>query len=317
MASNQLPESLNWAIMTLKQTPINREILVQTPWSSVVKIQTKIGLFYLKNTPELIGLEADIIQLLSKQFEAPVPTVIAQNSELNCFLMKDAGVSLRSILKNNFDCDLLCKAINQFTALQIKIADHIDDFINIGVPDCRLNQLPVLYKKALSKASFLIQDGLSEVEITELGALLPKITVLCEELAGYSIQETMVQPDFNDNNTLINTKTQAITIIDLGEISISHPFFSILNCLQQIRKHHTLNENDDAYLKIKKTCLKNFLEFETEKNLLAALEIANALWLVYGFLAYDRLAEACGSKKLISFQPGKLHTMLKELILLY
>ena len=49
--------------------------------------------------PELIALEPNVIQILHNKFQASVPTIIAQNSELNCFLMKDAGESLRSILK--------------------------------------------------------------------------------------------------------------------------------------------------------------------------------------------------------------------------
>jgi hypothetical protein len=56
--------------------------------------------------------------------------------------MKNAGTSLRKTLKKKFDTDLLCKASEQFTALQITVTDHVNDFINIGVPDWRLNKLP-------------------------------------------------------------------------------------------------------------------------------------------------------------------------------
>ena len=93
----------------------------------------------------------------------------------------------------------------------------------------------------LSQKDILIADGLSEIEISELEALLPKVSNLCKKLSDYSIKQTIVQPDFNDNNTLIDDISQDITIIDLGEIVISHPFFSLLNCLQQIKKHHATN----------------------------------------------------------------------------
>lgn len=39
------------------------------------------------------------------------------------------------------------------------------------------------------------------------------------------------------DNILINDKTQNITFIDLGEIVISHPFFSLIGCLRQTKKH--------------------------------------------------------------------------------
>lgn len=314
MANDKLNDALEWAMTALQQTKLNTEMVVQTPWSSVVRIKTGNELFYLKTTPALIALEADIIKILHDQFRAPVPTVIAHNPELHCFLMKDAGTSLRSILKKKFDTDLLCKAIEQFTALQITVADYVDAFIDIGVPDWRLNKMPDLYSQAILKKNLLMADGLSEFEVNELEKLHPKITNLCEKLTDFAIKQTIVQPDFNDNNTLISDNSQNITIIDLGEISISHPFFSLLNCLYQVRKHYALTEDDHDYPQIKHACLKNYMKFESEKNVADALEIANVLWLVYGLLAHDRLIHACGQEQLLSFQRGRLSEMLKELI---
>ena len=240
MAKNKLTtishaETIEWAMKVLEKTEINTEIIVQTPWSSVLRIKAGDEVFYLKITPQLIALEAKIIKIFRDQFCASVPAVVAHNAALRCFLMKDSGASLRSILKKKFDTDLLCKAIEQFTALQITVADHVDDFINIGVPDWRLNKLPDLYKTAIFQKDLLTADGPPEFEVKELEDLLPKITCLCERLSGYAIKQTIVQPDFNDNNTLIDHQSKAITIIDLGEISISHPFFSLLNCLHVIK----------------------------------------------------------------------------------
>src|SRR5205823_3874026 len=162
-------------------------------------------LIYLKQTPEQLALEATIIQTLRDQFHASVPTVIAYNAELNCFLMSDAGKSLRSILKQNFDEALLCKAIDQFISLQIVVAEHVDVFFNLGVPDWRLDKFPELYQQLLSQKDLLIADGLSEMELDELEKLTPILFALCKKLSSYSIKPTLVQPDFNDNNTLIDS----------------------------------------------------------------------------------------------------------------
>jgi hypothetical protein len=313
-------EIISWAKEALNITaeqPCHIKVILKTPWSSVMAIETESETFYLKHTPELIAAEAKIIQLLHDQFHAPVPIVIAENTELSCFLMKDAGRKLRDILKERFDTELLCKAIRQFTALQIELADHVDVFIDRGVPDWRLDKLPTLYKEALLQKDLLIADGLSEAELKNLETLLPRITHLCQKLSSYAIQQSIVQPDFNDNNTLIDEKSQAITIIDLGEIAISHPFFSLINCLHVIKKYHGLTETDDAYLKIKEACLQNYMAFESEKNVLEAFEIAYLLWLVYGLLAYIRLMQACDIEKLMARQQGKLSEMLRELIALY
>lgn len=297
---------------TLKsQLPENVQ---NTPWSYIIRFATSHGYIYLKHTPKLLALEAVIIQILHDQFHTSVPEVIAYNVELDCFLMKDAGKPLRQILKKEFNAELLSKAIDQFTSLQLAVADHVEVFLDIGVPDWRLNKLPDLYKEVLSQKDLLIAEGLSEIEISELTSLLPKVSHLCKKLSQYSIQQTIVQPDFNDNNTLIDDTSQKITTIDLGEISISHPFFSLLNCLQQIKKYHALTNHDDIYVKIKETCFKNYMSFMSQKHFLDSFEIAEILWIVYGILCQYRLMVACGREKIMLFQPGRLGSSFKELM---
>ena len=291
------------------------ETVLSTPWSYVIRFDTTDGYIYLKCTPEQLALEPTIIQILSEQFNASVATVIAHNAELNCFLMKDAGRPLREMLKQQFDEALLCKAIEQFTSLQLTVADHIDVLLDIGVPDWRLDKLPGLYGALISQKDLLVGDGLSEDKISKLEALRSTVSTLCETLSNYAIKPTMVQPDFNDNNTLIDKTSQAITIIDLGEISISHPFFSLLTCLQQVKKHHGLTEKDAAYLRIKDACLRNYqCFFKTEEQLSDAFSVAQLLWIVYGILSHYRLMLACSKEKLVLFGHWKLGNSLKKFI---
>lgn len=314
---NAYLEIIAWAKKILAITDhqlLNSQIIVNTPWSSVIAIYTTDETFYLKQTPKLIALEASIIKILRDYFHAYVPVIIAYNEELNCFLMKDSGRSLRSILKNEFDTKLLCKAIEQFTLLQRSVVDHIEVFLNIGVPDWRLNKFTDLYKEVISQKNLLIAAGLSEVEITKLEMLTPKVAYLSQKLAKYPIKETMVQPDFSDNNTLIDPQSQNITIIDVGEISISHPFFSLLNCLQQLQKHYGFTKKDPVYLEIQQACLKHYINCYGIKDVMDAFEVANKLWPIYGALAIYRLIQACGEEKLGLFHQEKLSKALKEFV---
>lgn len=298
---------------TLKS--ITPENVKNTPWSYVVRFATSDGYIYLKHTPNLLALEATITQILHHQFHACVPEVIAHNEALNCFLMKDAGTPLREILKKQFDTDLLCKAIYQFTSIQLAVADHVNIFLAIGVPDWRLDKLPDLYQQLLAQKELLKADGLTETEVNELEKLLPKVCNLCKELSDYAIPETIVQCDFHDNNLLVDTLSQNITIIDLGETVISHPFFSWVGCLQQIKFHYALTEKDDAYLQLKNACFKNHTAPQSKNHLSDAFAIAQRLWFIYESLAQHRLMIACDKARFTSFQRhGKLRDRLKEFI---
>lgn len=291
------------------------ETIQSTPWSYVARFTTSVGYIYLKHTPELLALEPTIIKVLHEQFQENVPKVIAHNNHINCFLMQDAGSPLREILKHKFDVELYSKAINQFASMQIATADHINSFLDIGVPDWRLNKLPGLYMQLLAQNKMLIADGLSEKEIGELEALLPILKSLCKQLDTYGIKPSIVQPDFQDNNILIDNKTQVITCIDLGEIVISHPFFSLVGCLQQAKKHHTPTDKHDVYITLKNACLKNFTIYGAKKDLQDAFTIADHLRCIYQVLSYDRLMRACGLANLhLFYEHERLSTPLRKFI---
>jgi hypothetical protein len=208
-----------------------------TPFSYVAAFETEKGKVFLKATPELIT-EPKIIKVLAQEFNACVPKVISEHPKLNIFLMKDAGSSLRELLKNEFNTSLVCEAINQFTQTQIAISLNTNRLVEISVPDWGLCKLPELYKEFISdQKSLLLLDGLTIQEYEELQNLKGIIDKLCENLSQYAIKESMVQPDFNDNNILFDKETNVMTLIDLGEITISHPFFSHINMLYQLKKH--------------------------------------------------------------------------------
>lgn len=290
------------------------ETVQNTPWSYVGRFLTSDGYIYLKHTPPQLSIEVSIIKLLHDQFKAPVPEVIAHNKKLNCFLMKDAGQSLRGLLKQQFDEDLLIKAIEQFTALQISVADNVNALLDIGVPDYRLDNLPELYLQLISKTDVLIADGLSETELDQLKDLHAIVLDTCKKLSTYAIKQTLVQPDFNDNNALINKHSGSITIVDLGEIVIAHPFFSLITFLFVIKKHHNLTESSDAYLRLKDTCFKPFNL--PKKALSEAMRLVQVLFFVYSALANERLMYACGKENFTGeFQRhGRPSTPLRELL---
>jgi hypothetical protein len=261
--TNQIQhEAIQWSEKTLISLGYtlnadSPEQVQHTPYSFVVRFKTSEGYVYLKQTPPAIALEAKISQLLHDQFDASTPTIIAFNAELSCFLMKDAGQSLRAILKKKFDIKLVCQSIDEFTSLQLAVSERFETLLDIGVPDWRLENFPDLYRGVLIDKQLLKDDGLSEIEINEAETMIPKIFKLCEKLSSYPIKQTIVQPDCNDNNMLIDEVLRSITIIDLGEIAISHPFFSLINFLYIIKKHHSLNEDDEAYIQIQSAALKS------------------------------------------------------------
>lgn len=297
---------------TLKSLP---ETILETPWSSVTRFVTSQENIYLKQTPPDLSMEASVTQLFSEKFKANVPHIITTNNELHCFLMKDAGLNLRKHLKTDFKPELLVRAIQEYTAIQRSTENNLNDFIALGVPDWRLDQIPKIYKNLIQDEVFLKAEGITDKELETFQALSSKVLAHCDSLSQYGIPETIVQYDFNTNNILYDPHTQKMTSIDLGEIVISHPFLSLYNFLLQAMKHEGIKESDALYQLLHDICFENWLNLNTKNQLLEAFTLVKKLYPLYSALAFYRLMHCVDPNALKSFyahQPNRFAEYLRE-----
>ena len=290
------------------------EVIVSAPWSEVSRFDSSVGFVYLKTTPKLLALESQIIQVLRNCYQASVPELLAVNSDLHCFVMKDAGMSLRSVFKKAFDPVLACQAAGMFASLQVKVAEDVEPLLSLGVPDWRPGRLSSVFQYVLSDDEFWSSVGVDGSMIKKLEAGCSYIELLCEQLSLYAIKPSLVQPDCNDNNMLINTKTGQITLIDVGEIVISHPFFSLFNYFFQFKKHHGISITSPYYQPIKTAAFQPFLQDETQEHVELAFDIIMKLWPVYDLLSQHRLIKACQDNENIESQGDKLIGTINQLL---
>lgn len=284
---------IDWANDWLKSNGYSLQnapaILLETPWSNVIRFSTAKEDLYLKQTPPSIYIEGEIVKLLSHKFHNNVVDIIATNDELHCFLMRDAGSTLRKYLKANYDPKLICEAVAQFAILQRSIENNLEPFLALGVPDWRFDKLPQLYDQIINQADSLIANGLTKHELQTLHDLRGKIITQCELLSQYSIPETLVQPDCNTNNILINTNTKEMTIIDLGEIAIAHPFLSLGNFLYQTTIHEGIKEQDTVYNQIQEVYLDRWSGSSAKSQLLDIMQLIKKIHPIYNVLFHYRL----------------------------
>ncbi|ARM35233.1 aminoglycoside phosphotransferase family protein [Legionella longbeachae] len=304
-----------WAISILNDLgyahdPIKTEIIHDTAWSQVCRFQTKLGMVYLKKVPAALSLEMSVIQLLREEFNAPVPNIFAHNQELNCFLMQDAGIPLHDVFMQEFQPNLLIEAMHDYTMLQLNSTDRIHLFLNLGVPDWRLEKLPKLYDQLMAEEELLIGDGLTLQELKQLKSLDGKLQFLCEQLACFKIADTFGHADFHDKNILFNPKTHQTTLIDLGEVVITHPFFSFVNCLHRATEHLKLPVAQ--YRKLKKACFKNWLFLESSVQIFEIIDIINQCWTIHAVLGEYRLINSIASTAVESLcRQGRLSSKLR------
>ena len=283
--------------------------ILNTPWSNILRFSTNQGECYLKQTPFKLSQEPFIIRVLHDDCDGNVPIILDANKELSCFLMKDAGNSLHHVLIKNFRPALLAQAIKKYTRLQFSSIDHINTFLALGMPDWRLDKLPYLYHHLLNNETLLKEEGLSVTELKTLQALHPALASLCEQLTSHDIPETIDHSDFHANNILIEPNTHEITLIDWGETVLSHPFFSLINCLDHAAYHYGLSDADPAYRALQEAGLAQWLNITSEDNLLACFSLTKKLWPLYRALAFYRCMAACDPEKFKAYSVKRPHRL--------
>lgn len=283
---------LEWAMTTLKQAEMNAAVVVETPWSKVLKLSTPQGIVYLKQTPADLFLEVEIIKKCRELCGiVDIPEVIATNKELNCFLMKACGdVSFRTLFGGQLNVALLMQGLQLYTKMQKATARHVNAFLQAGAPDWRLENFPKLYQDLISNEAFLKEHGLETTQIQILQNSVEKLQRLCQELSIYGIAECLNHSDFHDNNILFSSTNQKISIIDLGETAINHPFFSLAAFLKIPCDRYHLKFASTDYQKLHELCFNGWLE--DEKSMSRALQIINTLLPLYLLFAQKRFLDA-------------------------
>lgn len=286
---------IQWAQQVLEvahhKTYDNIETITKTPWSTVLKLGSSSPYVYLKQTPKELFLETEIINLLRKKCNVSnIPEIIAKNEELHCFLLKDCGdSSLREHFNGNLQLEIFEKGLKPYKALQKLTTNHIDEFLALGVPDWRLDKFPELYQK-LMDIEWLSTLGLAEAEVKKLGKSCPTVIALCRRLSEYALPDCLSHSDFHDGNMLYLIKTQEVSIIDLGETAINHPFFSLATCFHKVTSHYGLTKESKAYLALKQICFEGLTD--KDQDLEAILTIVNTLLPIYLIFAHLRLQRA-------------------------
>ena len=292
---NNQKKLMNWGISALRQkgymleqTP---EIVVQTPWSTVIRFLTSKGSFYLKQTPPDLFIETKIIKAIQNNMENSLtPRIISQNPDLNCYIMASCGNhSLRTKFNGVIDAELLVQGLKTYIKIIRSSEQNLEIFEKIGMPDWRIHRIPDLFVDFLNKKDMLLQEGLTQDELDKLIGLVPTIQSICDSISENKIKNTLVNGDFNENNMISNESTHHISLIDWGESVITHPFFSIASLLRNNARRYKLDLNGLFLEDIKQKCLSNWLDVASEAELNTIYQSIQRILPIFSTLAIHRL----------------------------
>jgi len=260
-------------------------------WSTVMSVPTNEGkLFFKATAPETIQ-EIVLTQKLAEWFPAVIPELLAEDTAHGWMLMRDGGEQLRASIRPTKDVKPWEPVIRRYAELQIGLAEHVDEMLDLGIPDHRLAALPSLYLQLLvDEKSLLIGQGkgLTSDEFQQLQNLKSRFEGVCIDLAAFGIPESINHGDFHDGNVLL--KNGHITFFDWGDADVTHPFVSLRTFFVSIEI--ALELDDYAFTHEMAALLDLYLEpfqkFASKDDLLKAYALSKPVASIVKTLAWHQ-----------------------------
>jgi hypothetical protein len=197
-------------------------------WSTVMRVPSSEGMLFFKATAGETIYEIALTEMMAGWFPDCLPNLVAVDTVRGWMLMRDGGEQLRASIRPAKDVKPWKPVITKYAELQIRLAEHVDEILALGIPDHRLAALPALYKQLLADEASLMIDqekGLTSGDFQRLQNLTSRFEQICMDLSAYGIPESVNHGDFHDGNVLV--KDGRITFFDWGDADVTHPFVSL------------------------------------------------------------------------------------------
>jgi hypothetical protein len=221
------------------------EVTRVRPWATIVRVPVAGGAAWFKACSPVQAFEPRLSAELFARWPDRVGEVVAYDTPRRWLLLADAGVALRE-LGNRPEAWL--NVLPLYAELQRGEAVYANDHIARGVPSLPISTLPVRYADLLDRDLPLEPD-----ERGRLAAFSPLLEQLCTELCAARLPVTVQHDDLHMGSAYERYKR--LRILDWGDSSISHPFFSLVVTFRFLEEHTGLKPHDpwftrlrDAYL---------------------------------------------------------------------
>jgi hypothetical protein len=227
-------------------TPVGSIALVSDePWAKVSRIAADSGTVWLKECAPVQGFEPRLSAELFARWPDRVAPVLAVDVERGWLLLGDAGTQLRE-LENPLETWLTI--LPEYAEMQRGEAAHAREHVAQGVPDLRPLALIERHEAWLRDGEPLDDDGRAA-----LGSFTSRFATMCETLDAADVPSSVQHDDLHGTNVYVSAGGNRV--IDWGDASIAHPFFSLVVTFRDLREVHHIALDDpwfarlrDAYL---------------------------------------------------------------------
>jgi hypothetical protein len=203
------------------------------------------GVTWFKACAPVQAFEPRLTAELHARWPDRVTEVLAIDEARCWLLLGDAGTAIGKL---GNPPETWLEALPSYAEMQKGESAYALDHIAHGVPDLRMAALPAGYERLLASELPLARDA-----VNRLRSYAPRFTELCAALAELRIKESVQHDDLHMAN--LYSDRGHLRVVDWGDSSIAHPFFSVVVTFQFLEEFNHLAPEDpwftrlrDAYL---------------------------------------------------------------------
>jgi aminoglycoside phosphotransferase (APT) family kinase protein len=243
--------------------------------SSVLRVTTAEGLFYMKAVPDwpLFVHEPLFLARLSRLCPGHVPAPLSVEPAERWMLLADFGTA---IWRDGL-AEYLPEMVRAHAQLQAKMAEHVPVLFEIGCIDRRLGRLAAQLDELLADEAAM--EGLEAAEIAQLHEATPRLKAICAELSAYRVPQTLMHGDLHPGN--VASLNGQMIFFDWTDACIAHPFLDMMVIFE---------ETDEAKRKqLLDVYLEQWTAYEPVERLLEAWRLAEPLWALHQAVSYQTI----------------------------
>ncbi len=297
MQKSLFEQASTWVHAELERQGIHVTGAIEQPHvhSTILRVPSTAGDIYFKATSPTLAHEPALTEALWQWHPDCMPPVLAVDLARGWMLIPDLGVTLRSLVQSTRDLGHWERVLTLYAQVQMALASHLPDLLELGVLDRRLAMLPHQYEQLLTDTDALLighPNGLSMEAYQRLRQFVPQFRGMCEQLAGYGIPETLHHEDFHDANIFV--RNNHYTFADWGESGVAHPFCTLLVTSRVIAWRLELEENAPELVRLYDVYLEPWTCYASLESLNAALKLAYRVGMVCRALTWRRVTAGVG-----------------------
>jgi Phosphotransferase enzyme family len=235
-----------WVRNFVKPTgPLTLEL--ERAWSTVVRVPVGDGeVVWFKHCKTAQAFEPRLTSALYSRWPDRVVRVLAVDEERSWLLLADGGTPFGAFGNAPEAWEAV---LPLYAELQIGEIAHVDEHLAADVPDLRLAALPAHYADMLARADVPLEPEQRE----RLRRFEPRFAELCAELAG-TAGATVQHDDLHIGN--VYADGDVLRILDWGDTSISHPFFSLVVTFRVLEEVLKVPPDDRCYARLRDAFLE-------------------------------------------------------------